>query len=111
MDSYSVEIDCSKIKDEDSFHDVFAREFGFFDGYGRNMDAWIDCLGDMYTDGEYQSLSRFSLNSGDEFNLVLIHSDIFKEDCPVMYEKLLSCINFIGATREYSNIRLHEKST
>ena len=37
-------IDCANIKDWDSFHDEFNRVFEFLDGYGRNMDAWIDCM-------------------------------------------------------------------
>jgi len=37
--------------DWETFHDEFQEKMGFFDGYGRNMDAWIDCMGDMYTNG------------------------------------------------------------
>ena len=42
-----VKIDCNKIKDWDSFHDIFAKEFGFPDFYGRNMDAWKDWDSDV----------------------------------------------------------------
>jgi len=32
------------ITDWASFHDVFMHTLGFPDFYGRNMDAWIDCM-------------------------------------------------------------------
>jgi Barstar (barnase inhibitor) len=39
-----VEVPMSQINDWDTFHDTFAQALGFPDFYGRNMDAWIDCL-------------------------------------------------------------------
>lgn len=39
-----VEIDCDRIVDWDSFHTVFVEAFGFPDFYGRNMNAWVDCM-------------------------------------------------------------------
>ena len=35
-----------EILDWKAFHDFFAKEFDFPDYYGRNMDAWIDCMSD-----------------------------------------------------------------
>jgi len=39
-----VRVDATHIRDWDNFHDVFADAFGFPDFYGRNMDAWVDCM-------------------------------------------------------------------
>ena len=39
-----VDIAVSQITDWQSSHDVFATTLGFPDFYGRNMNAWIDCL-------------------------------------------------------------------
>ncbi len=39
-----VIIDCAKIKSANDLHDAFDRIFGFPEYYGRNMDAWIDCM-------------------------------------------------------------------
>lgn len=39
-----VRIDASTITDFPTFHDCFADALGFPNFYGRNMDAWIDCL-------------------------------------------------------------------
>ena len=44
MIAKKVSIDCAIIHDCNSFHDEFARVFGFPSFYGRNMNAWIDCM-------------------------------------------------------------------
>ena len=44
-----VIIDTARINDWDSFHTIFAEAFGFPGFYGRNMDAWIDCLTSLDT--------------------------------------------------------------
>ncbi|WP_206361205.1 barstar family protein, partial [Pseudomonas viridiflava] len=36
--------DANLISDWQTFHNVFAEQFGFPVFYGRNMDAWVDCL-------------------------------------------------------------------
>lgn len=48
-----VEINCAQIVDDETFHDVFAKAFGFPDGYGRNMDAWVDCMSRLDEDFNY----------------------------------------------------------
>ena len=40
----TVLIDCRKIHNGPTFHAVFAEAFGFPAFYGKNMDAWIDCM-------------------------------------------------------------------
>jgi RNAse (barnase) inhibitor barstar len=40
-------IDARLITSWDAFHDVFASVFRFPDYYGRNMNAWIDCMSDL----------------------------------------------------------------
>ena len=39
-----IALDTGRITDRDTFHTVFAEAFGFPDFYGRNMNAWIDCI-------------------------------------------------------------------
>jgi len=42
MKTMVITIPADQIKDWDSFH--FQATVGFPDYYGRNMDAWIDCM-------------------------------------------------------------------
>ena len=39
-----VRVDAAGICDCNSFHSAFALAFGFPSFYGRNMNAWIDCM-------------------------------------------------------------------
>ena len=43
----SVVLDAARITDGDAFAAVSAAAFGFPAFYGRNMNAWIDCLTDL----------------------------------------------------------------
>lgn len=62
------EIDASEIRDMSAFHEVFARTLKFFDGYGRNMDGWIDCMTDLHGP---RALSALNLPEGEEIDIVL----------------------------------------
>ena len=75
---YSATIDGKQINDWDSFHDEFARKMGFFSGYGRNGNAWIDCMRDIYTNGEYEGLTKFGLDDGDKFILKVVNVEVWK---------------------------------
>jgi len=44
MDPLFVTVPVEKITDWPSFHDVFQETLGFPKFYGRNMNAWIDCM-------------------------------------------------------------------
>jgi RNAse (barnase) inhibitor barstar len=46
-----VRIDGTRLQSWDAFHSAFASAFGFPDFYGRNMDAWIDCMTSLDSPG------------------------------------------------------------
>jgi len=96
---YSAHIDGAAIVDWESYHDEFQRQLGFFDGYGRNMDAWNDCMRDMFTNGEYKSLTKFDLNDGDTFTLVVINAAQWKENAPDVYSAFEDCTSFCNSER------------
>ena len=59
----TVRLPTSAITDWDSFHAICQETFGFPSFYGRNMNAWIDCL--TYLDlGD--GMSRFHLRLGEQ---------------------------------------------
>lgn len=47
----TYKIDSTRINNWQSFHDLFAKQFNFPEYYGRNMNAWIDCIEDYVIDG------------------------------------------------------------
>ena len=58
-----VTLSTAEIRNWETFHDICARDFRFPDFYGRNMNAWIDCL--TYV-REGDGMSRFFLQE-DEY--------------------------------------------
>jgi len=92
-----VSIDTSKIDDWDSFHTDFAETFGFFDGYGRNINAWIDCMSSLdYPD---DGLSEVKCQVGEVVVLQLEHADTFAARAPEMFQEFLDCAAFVNWRR------------
>jgi RNAse (barnase) inhibitor barstar len=88
-----LKIDAQEISDWDSFHDVFARVFEFPDYYGRNMDAWIDCMTDVV------DYSSDVVQPGEILTIHLEHSEDFRQRCPEILEALVDCVKFIRKQR------------
>ena len=63
-----VEVDASEILDWPSFHSVFAKAFGFPAFYGRNLNAWIDCL--TYVEQD-DGMSAIVLAPGESLDLLV----------------------------------------
>ena len=80
-------LDATQITGWDSFHAESARAFGFPDVYGRNMDAWIDCLTDL--DG---GMSRFSLAFGETLTIEVRGARDFAARCPQIAAALSEAI-------------------
>ncbi len=74
----TVVIAANRITDWESFHDVFSECVGFPDYYGRNMDAWIDCMGDENVIGDFIHLRIEGMD------------DLKKRDSDI-YEAILEC--------------------
>jgi len=86
---YSETIDGKNITYWSSFHKEFQEKMGFFEGYGENSNAWIDCMTDMYTNDKYKSLTKFNLNEGDRFILRVINSETWKDQNPEIFDAFI----------------------
>lgn len=86
-----VKIDTRRITDWATFHDLFAETFGFPNYYGRNMDAWIDCMDD--------GLSSIHAPAGGVLVLELEHVDEFAARCPEQYAAVIECSAFVNWRR------------
>jgi hypothetical protein len=92
-----VSIDCSKIRDWNSFHDEFANVFGFPGFYGRNMNAWIDCMTslDEPTDG----MTRVHAAKGHVLTLQLENVAPFRASYPELYAAIIEATGFVNWRR------------
>ena len=93
----NVQIDASKITDWDSFHDCFAKTLGFPDFYGRNMNAWIDCM--TYVDDSDAGMTKVHVAPGEVLVLCLSGMADFKKSCPEVYDALIECSAFVNFRR------------
>jgi hypothetical protein len=92
-----IPIDTRRISDWDTFHDVFADVFGFPDFYGRNMNAWIDCLTSL--DEPHDGMMKVHVAPGQVVALQLEHVGDFSSRCPEQYAALVECSAFVNWRR------------
>lgn len=87
-----VHLDGAQITSWDAFHDQSSAVFGFPDFYGRNLNAWIDCL--TYV-REGDGMSRFKL---PEASLVIevANSREFRECAPEIFAAFMDCVAFVN---------------
>jgi hypothetical protein len=90
----TVDVPMADIKDWDTFHDTFARTLGFPDFYGRNMNAWVDCL--TYED---DGMSAYPIPAGDVLTLRLQGCKEFRSRCPEIFEALIDSAAFVNWRR------------
>lgn len=86
-------LDGSTIVDWPSFHEQCAREFGFPDFYGRNMNAWIDCLTYL---PEGDGMSRFVLGAGEKLLIEVANGEEFRQRLPEIHRALVECTEFVN---------------
>jgi RNAse (barnase) inhibitor barstar len=92
-----VEINTRAITDWPSFHRVFAEAFGFPDFYGRNMDAWIDCLTSL--DAPDHGITAVHVQPGQVLTLQLDYVRDFAQRCPEQYDAIIECSAFVNWRR------------
>lgn len=94
---YVVRINGAAIHDWASFHDVFATALGFPGFYGRNMDAWIDCL--TYADDAAAGMVAAPVPAGAVLTIEIDGVNEFAVECPEQYGALVECAAFVNWRR------------
>ncbi len=92
-----AKIECRNIDDWDSFHSEFDRVFGFPEFYGRNMDAWIDCMTSI--DEPNDGLSNIHCETRSMLTIELNNAKDLKENCKEQYEAIIECSAFVNWRR------------
>ena len=87
MRTVTVVINTAKIGDGDSFHAEFAKMMGFPDSYGRNADAWIDCMSDL---GDPDTgMTKFSVAADEICIIEVLFSEDFSRRLPDIFSALV----------------------
>jgi Barstar (barnase inhibitor) len=93
----TVTVPVEKIVDWPSFHETFQRALGFPDFYGRNMDAWIDCMTSVDTPSD--GMTTLTVQPGELLVLRMDNPFEFRRRCPEQYDALVECTAFVNFRR------------
>ena len=97
----TVKIECDNIRDWSSFHSEFNRVFAFPKFYGKNMNAWIDCMTSL--DCPEDSLTGIHCQPGKVITIELENATSLKTRCPDIYTEILECSAFVNWRRIENN--------
>lgn len=94
----TVTIDSLEILNQSSFHSYFSDLFGFPDYYGKNMDAWIDCM-TFLDDKESGMTGKIWVNKGELIVLKIEKAEELKKHAMGIYNDLIECSAFVNYRR------------
>lgn len=97
MNTTLIDVPAKRIVDWTTFHEVFAEALGFPDFYGRNMDAWIDCMTDA--DDPDTGMVRLAVQPGQLMTLKITDAADFAKRCPEQFNALIECTAFVNYRR------------
>lgn len=84
-----VIVDFSKIKDWDTFHSMFSESMGFPGFYGKNMNAWIDCM--SYIDDPDSGMSSVTVKPGESLEIVVLGTESAIKSCSEIFQIFIEC--------------------
>lgn len=89
-----IEINGRRIFDEATFHDQFAVVMGFPSFYGRNWNAWNDCMNDV--DDPSTQMSKVRIKATETLTIAVLHASQMRKTCPLVLEDLQKCVDFVN---------------
>ncbi|MFM7430322.1 MAG: barstar family protein [Flammeovirgaceae bacterium] len=93
-----IKVNGNKIQSWDAFHNFFARTFGFPNFYGKNMNAWIDCMSDL-DHPEFGMTTKVSLSKGESLVLSIVNAEDLKNRNRDIFDALIECSAHINRNR------------
>jgi hypothetical protein len=93
----TVSVDARAIDGTTSFHEAFSSALGFPSWYGRNMDAWIDCMCSLDEPGD--GLSHVKVQPGEVLVVAVQNAAELKSRCPELWGELLEAAAFVNWRR------------
>jgi hypothetical protein len=89
-----VRLDAAQLRHWESFHTIFATAFGFPAFYGRNMDAWIDCM--TCLDSPEDGMTAIH---GSQSDPVVLHLDNVDAAPAEIFDASVECSAFVNWRR------------
>ncbi len=76
-----------------SFHQESQHKFGFPDFYGRNMDAWVDCMSSLRDE---DSMASVVLQSDEILQIDVAHASLLRTKASHILDALEDCIDAVN---------------
>jgi RNAse (barnase) inhibitor barstar len=92
-----IRIDAHRLSDAANMHAALSEAFGFGSGYGKNLDALVDCL--THLDDPKTSRSRVQLFPGQILLLVLEHTQGMSGAVAAQVKALVDAVAFVNWRR------------
>lgn len=89
----SVQLNGEQLTSWEDFHAQCAMAFGFPEFYGRNLDAFIDCL--SYLRDE-DGMSKFRLQPDEVLRVEVSHSEALRLKAPDILTELTFCMDALN---------------
>ena len=93
----TIRLDTSAIVDWNTFHQTFAGTFGFPAFYGRNMNAWNDCM--TCLDDADAGMSSVTVEPGELLLLDLGDVSDFERCRPELFRAIVDGVAFVNWRR------------
>jgi Barstar (barnase inhibitor) len=97
MTSQAVRLQTKSITGWDSFHSVSTETLGFPDFYGRNMNAWIDCM--TCLDDADAGMTTATVSPGEIFHLEVADAADFQKRVPEIFQAFIDSAAFVNWRR------------
>jgi hypothetical protein len=88
-----VRLNSAQITDFDSFHEECRRVFGFPNFYGRNMDAWIDCMSSLRDD---DGMTELVLEGHDLLHVEVPDAEAMRVRVPEIFAAFTDCTALVN---------------
>jgi hypothetical protein len=92
-----IRIDARKLTDAAGLHAALGEAFGFTPGYGKNLDALVDCL--THLDDPRAGLSRVQVLPGQMALLVIEHTQEMGKPAAAQVKALADAAAFVNWRR------------
>jgi RNAse (barnase) inhibitor barstar len=89
----SIQLDGRQMGDWPSFHQECREKFGFPDFYGRNLDAWIDCLSGLRDE---DGMSSIVLGPDEVLYIEVTNTASLQSRAPHILAALEDCIEAVN---------------
>ena len=89
-----VEINCDRIRSFNDLHDEFNKKFGFPEFYGKNMNAWIDCMTSL--DCPEDGMTKIHAPKNGFVIIKLLNVNIMIKILPMAYEAIVDGVAFVN---------------